>query len=91
MKRLLQMIYLIFKKKLIDYQHRTIAVNLNILKNDLQNHSYTEYQIFQKSDNKELLQSHYEIHKELLQRADDLEKDICNHVYVYDTKLRHRL
>ena len=100
MERLKNILGPMIKNRLITYQHGAIFTNFDILKEVIQIHIDTEEKLLRDKDNMksdghiditDQLQIHYEKHKEFLQKVLDLEKELDEHIKLYDYIHLHSL
>jgi len=100
MERLKNIIGPMIKHRFINYQHKAIFDNFDILKTVLYNHIDTEERLLRDKDNMksdghidttDQLQIHYEKHREFLQKVIELEKELYEHIKIYDYVHLHRL
>ena len=100
MERLKNIIGPMIKHRLVNYQHKAIFDNFEILKTVLYNHRDTEERLLRdndliKSDSHidmtDQLQDHYDKHRIFLQKVLELEKELHEHINLYDYIHLHRL
>ena len=100
MERLKNILGPMIKHRFINYQHKSIFDNFEILKTVLYNHIDTEERLLRDKNNMksdghiditDQLQIHYEKHREFLQKVLELEKELYEHIKIYDYVHLHHL
>ena len=100
MEQLKNILEPMIKNKLINSQHDNIFSNFEILKKSIQTHINSEEKLLEirnivkpegHIDTTDQLNIHYQKHKEFLEKVNELEKELNNHIKLYDYIHLHRL
>ena len=93
MERLKNILGPMIKHRFINHQHKAIFNNFEILKTVLYNHIDTEERLLRDNDliksdshidTTDQLQAHYDKHRLFLQKVLDLEKELHEHIKLFD-------